>query len=33
MKFADGTPVKRSLFISEGFVLAGFREKEWQAKF
>ena len=28
----DGMLVKRPLLIGEGFVLAGFREKEWQAK-
>ena len=28
----DGMLVKRPLVVTEGFVLAGFKEKEWQAK-
>ena len=29
----DGMLVKRPLVIGEGFVLAGFKESEWQEKF
>ena len=28
----DGMLVKRPLIVTEEFVLAGFKEKEWQAK-
>lgn len=29
---SDGMLVKRPLFIGDGFVLTGFREKEWEEK-
>ena len=29
----DGMLVKRPLLIGEGFVLAGFKEKEWSEKY